>query len=130
MDVGSGQPQGFQFFRGGPPYRVGWTELPEGSRAKKFVGAPATRITFRETSARHGEGVLMFLDRMKSRKVRMDVLGVQSLIGAGEMGNVKGTMSFDAREEGDWKSFMEAAAPLYPRLRTTDFAGCEVGAPA
>jgi endo-1,4-beta-xylanase len=73
-------------------------------------------MTWGDNSARHREGVLRLLDRMHSRKVPVDVLGVQSHIGAGEIGGVKGTMTFDAREEADWKSFMDAATALYPRL--------------
>jgi endo-1,4-beta-xylanase len=87
-------------------------------------------MTWGDNSARHREGVLKLLDRMKSRKVPVDVLGVQSHIGAGEIGNVKGTMTFDAREEADWKSFMDAATALYPRLQITEFDVSEVGTPA
>jgi endo-1,4-beta-xylanase len=87
-------------------------------------------MTWGENSARHREGVLKLLDSMKSRKVPMDVLGVQSHIGAGEIGNVKGTMTFDAREEADWKNFMDAATALYPRLQITEFDVSEVGTPA
>jgi len=87
-------------------------------------------MTWGDNSARHREGVLKLLDRMKSRKVPVDVLGVQSHIGAGESGNVKGTMTFDAREEADWKSFMDAATALYPRLQITEFDVSEVGTPA
>jgi endo-1,4-beta-xylanase len=87
-------------------------------------------MTWGDNSARHREGVLRLLDSMKSRKVPVDVLGVQSHIGAGEIGNVKGTMSFDAREERDWKSFMDAATALYPRLQITEFDVSELGTPA
>jgi endo-1,4-beta-xylanase len=87
-------------------------------------------MTWGDNSARHREGVLKLLDRMKSRKVPVDVLGVQSHIGAGEIGNVKGTMSFDAREEADWKGFMDAATALYPRLQITEFDVSETGTPA
>jgi len=86
-------------------------------------------MTWGGNSARHREGVLKLLDRMKSRKVPVDVLGVQSHIGAGEIGGVKGTMTFDAREEADWKSFMDAATALYPRLQITEFDVSEVGTP-
>jgi endo-1,4-beta-xylanase len=87
-------------------------------------------MTWGDNSARHREGVLKLLDRMKSRKVPVDVLGVQSHIGAGEIGNVKGTMTFDAREEADWKNFMDSATVLYPRLQITEFDVSEVGTPA
>ncbi len=87
-------------------------------------------MTWGDNSARHREGVLKLLDRMKSRKVPVDVLGVQSHIGAGEIGGIKSTMTFDAREEGDWKSFMDAATALYPRLQITEFDVSEVGTPA
>ena len=87
-------------------------------------------MTWGDNSARHREGVLRLLDRMHSRKVPVDVLGVQSHIGAGEIGGVKGTMTFDAREEADWKSFMDAATALYPRLQITEFDVSEVGTPA
>ncbi len=87
-------------------------------------------MTWGDNSARHRDGVLKLLDRMHSRKVPVDVLGVQSHIGAGEIGGVKGTMTFDAREEADWKSFMDAATILYPRLQITEFDVSEVGTPA
>jgi len=87
-------------------------------------------MTWGDNSARHREGVLKLLDGMKSRKVPVDVLGIQSHIGAGEIGGVKGTMTFDAHEEGEWKSFMNAATALYPRLQITEFDVSEVGTPA
>lgn len=87
-------------------------------------------MTWGDNSARHRDGVLKLLDRMKSRKVPVDTLGVQSHIGAGEIGNVKGTMTFDAREEADWKGFMDSATALYPRLQITEFDVSEVGTPA
>jgi endo-1,4-beta-xylanase len=87
-------------------------------------------MTWGDNSARHREGVVRLLDRMKSRKVPVDALGVQSHIGAGEIGNVKGTMSFDAREQADWKAFMDAATALYPRLQITEFDVSELGTPA
>ena len=87
-------------------------------------------MTWGDNSARHREGVIALLNRMKSRKVPVDVLGVQSHIGAGEIGDVKGTMTFDVREEADWKGFMDAATALYPRLQITEFDVSEVGTPA
>ncbi len=87
-------------------------------------------MTWGDNSARHRDGVLKLLDRMKTRKVPVDVLGVQSHIGAGEIGDVKGTMTFDAREEKDWKSFMDAATAMIPRLQITEFDVSEVGTPA
>ncbi len=87
-------------------------------------------MTWGDNSARHREGVLTLLNRMKGRKVPVDALGVQSHIGAGEIGGVKGTMTFDPREEVDWKSFMDSATALYPRLQITEFDVSEVGTPA
>ncbi|HEY8254746.1 MAG TPA: endo-1,4-beta-xylanase [Rhizomicrobium sp.] len=87
-------------------------------------------MTWGDNSARHREGVLKLLDRMKSRRVPVDALGVQSHIGAGEIGNVKGTMTFDAREQADWKNFMDAVTALYPRLQITEFDVSELGTPA
>ena len=87
-------------------------------------------MTWGDNSARHREGVLKLLDRMRGRKVPVDVLGVQSHIGAGEIGGVKGAMTFDAREEADWKRFMDAATALFPRLQITEFDVSEVGTPA
>jgi endo-1,4-beta-xylanase len=87
-------------------------------------------MTWGDNSARHRAGVLKLLDSMKTRKVPVDVLGVQSHIGAGEIGDVKGTMTFDAREESDWKDFMDAATVLYPSLQITEFDVSEVGTPA
>jgi len=87
-------------------------------------------MTWGDNSARHREGVLGLLGRMKSRKVPVDALGVQSHIGAGEIGNVKGTMSFDNREQADWKSFMDAATSLFPRVQITEFDVSEAGTPS
>ena len=87
-------------------------------------------MTWGDNSARHREGVVRLLDSMKSRKVPVDALGVQSHIGAGEIGNVKGTMTFDAREQADWKNFMDAATALHPRLQITEFDVSELGTAA
>jgi endo-1,4-beta-xylanase len=87
-------------------------------------------MTWGDNSARHREGVLKLLDGMMHRKVPMDALGIQSHIGAGEIGGVKGTMTFDNREEADWKSFMDSATSLYPRLQITEFDVSELGTPS
>src|SRR5205085_11835511 len=80
--------------------------------------------------ARHREGVLALLQRLKSRRVPVQMLGVQSHIGAGEIGDVRGTMTFDAREAAEWKAFMDAAEALVPRFAITEFDVSEIGTPA
>lgn len=87
-------------------------------------------MTWGDTSARHREGVLKLLSRMRSSKVPVQVLGVQSHIGAGEIGGVKGTMTFDAREEAEWKSFVDAAVAMGFGLQITEFDVSETGTPA
>lgn len=88
-------------------------------------------MTWGDTFARHREGVLKLLDRMKSRKVPVDTLGVQSHIGGGfGLGDIKSTMTFDAHEEADWKSFMDSATALHPKLQITEFDISEEGTPS
>jgi endo-1,4-beta-xylanase len=87
-------------------------------------------MTWGPNSARHREGVLALLQRMKGRGVPVHMLGVQAHIGAGEVGDVVGTMTFDAREEADWKSFMDAAVGMGHRLAITELDVSETGTPA
>jgi endo-1,4-beta-xylanase len=87
-------------------------------------------MTWGETSARHRDGVLALLQRLKTRRAPVHMLGVQAHIGAGEIGGVRGTMSFDAREAADWKTFVDAAAGMGHRLAITEFDVSETGTPA
>jgi endo-1,4-beta-xylanase len=87
-------------------------------------------MTWGVNSARHRDGVLALLQRLKSRRAPVHMLGVQSHIGAGEIGDVRGTMTFDAREEADWKSFVDAAVGMGHTLSITEFDVSEIGTPA
>ena len=87
-------------------------------------------MTWGVNSARHRDGVLGLLQRLKARRVPVQMFGIQAHIGAGEIGEVRGTMTFDAREEADWKAFMDAAVALVPRLAITELDVSETGTPA
>jgi len=87
-------------------------------------------MTWGDTSARHRDGVLALLQRLKARRVPVNMLGVQAHIGAGEIGGVRGTMTFDSREEADWKAFVDAAVGMGHRLAITEFDVSETGTPA
>jgi endo-1,4-beta-xylanase len=83
-----------------------------------------------DTSARHRDGVLKLLSRMKSAGLPVHVLGVQAHIGAGLIGNVQGNMDFNAREQEQFKSFLDEAVRMGHRLAITEFDISEDGTPA
>ena len=82
-----------------------------------------------EGSARHREGVLKLLSRLKSQSVKVDMVGVQSHIGPGLIGDVMGNLSFDANEQASLKSFLDAVTAMGHRLSITEFDVGETGLP-
>jgi endo-1,4-beta-xylanase len=80
-----------------------------------------------ETSARHRDGVLKLLSRLKSQNVKIDVVGVQSHIGPGLIGDVMGNLSFDAGEQAALKSFLDDVTAMGHRLAITEFDVGETG---
>jgi len=80
-------------------------------------------------SARHRDGVLKLLSRLKSQNIQVDVLGVQSHIGPGLIGDVMGNLSFDAHERASLKSFLDDATAIGYRLAITEFDVGESGLP-
>ena len=82
-----------------------------------------------DTSARHRDGVLELLSRLKSRNIRVDTVGVQSHIGPGLIGDVMGNLTFDAKEQSDLKGFLDAVTGMGHRLAITEFDVGESGLP-
>lgn len=82
-----------------------------------------------DTSARHRDGVLKLLSRLKSRNVQVDVVGVQSHIGPGLIGDVMGNLSFDVGEQAALKSFLNEVTGMGHRLAITEFDVGESGLP-
>lgn len=80
-----------------------------------------------EGSARHRDGVLKLLSRLKAQKVRVDAVGVQGHIGPGLIGDVMGNLAFDAREQAAMKSFLDVVTGMGHRLGITEFDVGETG---
>jgi endo-1,4-beta-xylanase len=82
-----------------------------------------------ETSARHRDGVLKLLSRLKSQNLQVDMVGVQSHIGPGLIGDVMGNLSFDVQEQANLKSFLDTVTGMGHRLSITEFDVGESGLP-
>lgn len=80
-------------------------------------------------SARHRDGVLKLLSRLKAQNVQVDMVGVQSHIGPGLIGDVMGNLTFDTREQASLKSFLDAVTAMGHRLSITEFDVGEHGLP-
>lgn len=81
------------------------------------------------SSARHREGVLKLLSRLKSAGAKLDVLGVQSHIGPGNSADTQGANIFNAADQTAWKEFIDAVVGMGLRLGLTEFDVSELGAP-
>lgn len=81
-------------------------------------------------SARHREGVLKLLARLKANKVKVDLLGVQSHIGPGTNPESQGPNTFNAADQAAWKQFLDAVVGMGLRLCLTEFDVSERGTPA
>lgn len=74
-----------------------------------------------EGSARHRDGVLKLLSRLKAQNVPVDAVGVQSHIGPGLIGDVMGNLRFDAQEQQSLKAFLDSVTGMGHRLCITEF---------
>ena len=83
-----------------------------------------------ENSARHREGVLKLLARLKANKAPVHVLGVQSHIGPGTNPESQGPNTFGAADQAAWKQFLDAVVAMDLRLCLTEFDVGERGTPA
>lgn len=86
-------------------------------------------MSWTDASARHRDGVLKLLSRLKSQNVRVDAVGVQSHIGPGLIGDVMGNLTFDAKEQAGLKSFLDSVTGMGHRLAITEFDVGESGLP-
>ena len=82
-----------------------------------------------DTSARHRDGVLKLLSRLKAQGLKVDMVGVQSHIGPGLIGDVMGNLVFDAAEQAGLKNFLDQVTSLGHRLSITEFDVGESGLP-
>ena len=81
-------------------------------------------------SAKHRDGVLKLLARLKANKVPVDVLGVQSHIGPGTNPESQGPNTFNATDQAAWKQFLDAVSAMGLRLAITEFDVSERGTPS
>ncbi len=97
--------------------------------------APHAKLVYNDymgwgpNSARHREGVLRLLARLKASKVPVHLLGVQSHIGPGTNPESQGPNSFSAADQAAWKQFLDAAVAMDLRLALTEFDVGERGTP-
>ena len=80
-------------------------------------------------SARHRDGVLRLLARLKTNKAPVHLLGVQSHIGPGTNVESQGPNTFSAADQAAWKQFLDAAVAMDLRLALTEFDVSERGTP-
>ncbi|HEX4272113.1 MAG TPA: endo-1,4-beta-xylanase [Rhizomicrobium sp.] len=98
--------------------------------------APQARLVYNDymswsaASARHRDGVLKLLNRLKTASAPVQLLGIQSHIGPGLLGGVQGTRTFDAKMQADWKSFLDSVVGMGFDLAVTEFDVSEVGTPS
>jgi endo-1,4-beta-xylanase len=82
--------------------------------------APEARLVYNDYmdwsagSAQHRAGVLRLLERLKTNKVPVQVLGLQSHLASGKN-------NFDAADQAEWRRFMDAAVALGLDLAVTEF---------
>jgi endo-1,4-beta-xylanase len=100
------------------------------------TAAPHAKLVYNDymgwgpASARHREGVLRLLARLKANKAPVHLLGVQSHIGPGTNVESQGPNSFGAADQAAWKQFLDAAVAMDLRLALTEFDVSERGTPA
>ncbi len=98
--------------------------------------APHAKLVYNDymgwapNSARHRDGVLKLLARLKANKVKVDLLGVQSHIGPGTNPESQGPNTFNAADQAAWKQFLDAVTGMGLRLCLTEFDVSERGTPA
>ena len=98
--------------------------------------APHAKLVYNDymgwgpASARHREGVLKLLARLKASKVPVHHLGIQSHIGPGTNPESQGPNTFSAADQAAWKQFLDAAVAMNVRLCLTEFDVSERGTQA
>jgi len=98
--------------------------------------APHAKLVYNDymgwgpNSARHRDGVLKLLARLKANKVPVHYLGVQSHIGPGTNPESQGPNSFSAADQAAWKLFLDAVVAMDLRLCLTEFDVSERGTPS
>lgn len=97
--------------------------------------APHAKLVYNDymgwgpASARHRDGVLKLLARLKANKAPVHHLGIQSHIGPGTNPESQGPNSFSAADQAAWKQFLDAAVAMDLRLCLTEFDVSERGTP-
>jgi endo-1,4-beta-xylanase len=81
-------------------------------------------------SAKHRDGVMKLLARLKTSKVPVDALGVQSHIGPGTNPESQGPNTFSATDQTAWKQFLDGVSAMGLRLAITEFDVGERGTPS
>jgi endo-1,4-beta-xylanase len=82
--------------------------------------APEARLVYNDymdwsaASAKHRAGVLRLLERLKTNKVPVQVLGLQSHLASGKS-------NFDAADQAEWRRFLDAAVAMGLGLAVTEF---------
>ena len=98
--------------------------------------APHAKLVYNDymgwgpNSARHRDGVLKLLARLKANKATVHHLGVQSHIGPGTNPESQGPNSFSDADQTAWKQFLDAVVAMDLRLVLTEFDVGERGTPA
>src|SRR5258706_3777486 len=98
--------------------------------------APHAKLVYNDymgwgpNSARHRDGVLKLLTRLKANKAPVHLLGVQSHIGPGTNPESQGPNTFSAADQAAWKQFLDAVVAMDLRLALTEFDVSERGTPA
>jgi endo-1,4-beta-xylanase len=78
-------------------------------------------------SANHRAGVLRLLEGFKRRSIPVDALGVQAHIGTA---NTDSSTGFDARQEPEWRRFLDAVVGMGYDLIITELDVHDKGLPA
>ena len=98
--------------------------------------APDAKLVYNDymgwgpASARHRDGVLKLLARLKANKAPVHHLGIQSHIGPGANPESQGPNTFGAADQAAWKQFLDAAVAMDLRLCLTEFDVSERGTPS
>lgn len=71
-------------------------------------------------NAPHRDGVLKLLERLRSRGVPVNALGIQGHIGAGNQDS-NANRSFDARDERAWRGFLKEVTGMGYQLLISEF---------
>jgi endo-1,4-beta-xylanase len=71
-------------------------------------------------NAPHRDGVLKLLERLRSRGVPVNALGIQGHIGAGNQDS-NANRAFDARDERAWRNFLKEVTGMGYQLLVTEF---------